>query len=176
MLLASLVMSSSAFSITQAPLSAARTQSAVAPAVALAPRRPTQSVSRVAPVQMGLFGLGGPEIAVIGVITIFVLGPDKLLSLAKEAGKATAEIKEVSAEALEEFKDVAAETAKDVKEKSGPALAELKEAATPVLSEIKDTALKEVKEVAVSFTEGAKDAEVPAATTNTKPPEGKAQA
>ena len=181
LLLAGLVVSTSAFSVTPVPSSATRAQrtSAVAPAVALAPRRPTHSVSRIAPVQMGLFGLGWPEIGVIGVITIFFFGPDKLLALAKDAGKATAGLKEVSAEALEEFKEVSAETAKDLKEASGPALKEFKDAATPVLSDLKDTALKEVKEVAVSFTEGAKEAEVPTGSkalegTDSKAPEEKA--
>ena len=49
---------------------------------------------------MGLFGLGGPEIAVIGAVMLFVLGPDKLKELARDAGKAFPEIKEVSTEAL----------------------------------------------------------------------------
>ena len=114
---------------------------------------------------MGLFGLGGPEIAVIGVVVLFVLGPDKLKNLAKEAGKALPELKEVSAEALEGFKAASAEAAKDFKDAAVPALQELKEAATPVLSDLSEAALKEAKEVAGSFTEGAKAAEVPAELT-----------
>ena len=133
LLLAGLVASSSAFSFTQAPLKRAWTRD-VAPAVTLAPHRPPRS-SRLAPVQMGLFGLGGPEIAVIGVVVLFVLGPDKLKDLAKEAGKALPELKEVSAEALEGFKGASAEAAKDFKDAAVPALQELKEAATPVLSD-----------------------------------------
>ena len=176
LLLAGLVMSASAF--TPASLTATRAQHAIAPpAVALAPHRSSHRVSRVAPVQMGLFGLGGPEIAVIGVVLIFVIGPDKLLTLAKDAGKVTAELKEVSAEALDEFKEVSATAAKDLKEKSGPVLKELKDTATPALSEFKDAALKEVKDVAVSFTEGTQAAEVPTGTAGSgedKPPEAKA--
>ena len=175
LLLAGLVMSASAF--TPASLTATRAQHAIAPAVALAPHRSSHRVSRVAPVQMGLFGLGGPEIAVIGVVLIFVIGPEKLLTLAKDAGKVTAELKEVSAEALDEFKEVSATAAKDLKEKSGPVLKELKDTATPALSEFKDAALKEVKDVAVSFTEGTQAAEVPTGTAGSgedKPPEAKA--
>uniref|UniRef100_A0A6T7Z9N7 Uncharacterized protein n=1 Tax=Prymnesium polylepis TaxID=72548 RepID=A0A6T7Z9N7_9EUKA len=170
LLLAGLVMSSSAFSFTQAPLRGTRART-VAPAVALSPRKPTHG-SRLAPVQMGLFGLGGPEIAVIGVVMIFVLGPDKIKSLARDAGKAVPTLKEVA----EEFKEVSLEVAKDLKESSGPALQglkeaatpalqEIKDAATPVLSDIKDVALKEAKEVAAAVAEGASEAEVAAGTT-----------
>ena len=165
LLLAGLVVSSSAFSIAQAPLRATRahelTTSAVAPVVALAPRRPKHPASRLAPVQMGLFGLGGPEIAVIAVVVTFLLGPDKLKELAKEAGKIVPDLKEISSEALGEIKDASVEAASELKKSSGPALQALKETATPVLSDIKDVAIKEAKEVASSFTEGATSAEVP---------------
>ena len=183
LLLAGFVVSSSAFSFTPAPLRAThaneplrmRTMSTVTPAVALVPRRPKHGVSRLAPVQMGLFGLGGPEIAVIAVITIFVVGPDKLKELAKEAGKVVPELKEISADALGEIRDASVEAANDLKASSGPVLQELKEAATPVLSEVKDVALKEAKEVAASFSAGANEAEVPAgaAGADTKAPEAK---
>jgi sec-independent protein translocase protein TatA len=125
---------------------------------------PVHGISRIAPVQMGLFGLGAPEIAVIGAVVLFVLGPDKLKELARDAGKALPELKEVTGEALGEFKEASVEAAKAAKEASAPALQELKEAATPVLSEFKDNALKEAQEVAKEFTEGAKAAEVPAGT------------
>ena len=166
LLLAGLVVSSSAFSIAQAPLRATRahelTTSAVAPVVALAPRRPkVHRASRLAPVQMGLFGLGGPEIAVIAVVVTFLLGPDKLKELAKEAGKIVPDLKEISSEAASSFKDASVEAANELKASSGPALQALKETATPVLSDIKDVAIKEAKEVASSFTEGATSAEVP---------------
>lgn len=36
--------------------------------------------------QMGLFGLGWPEIAVIGAVSLFLVGPDKLAPLAKDLG------------------------------------------------------------------------------------------
>lgn len=45
------------------------------------------AVCRVAPaVEMGLFGLGWAELGVIGVIVLFVLGPDKLVPYAKNLG------------------------------------------------------------------------------------------
>eukprot|EP00529_Nitzschia_sp_RCC80_P037571 CAMPEP_0113483966 /NCGR_PEP_ID=MMETSP0014_2-20120614/23710_1 /TAXON_ID=2857 /ORGANISM="Nitzschia sp." /LENGTH=144 /DNA_ID=CAMNT_0000377537 /DNA_START=136 /DNA_END=570 /DNA_ORIENTATION=+ /assembly_acc=CAM_ASM_000159 len=53
----------------------------------------------VASVQtMGLFGLGAPEIGVILVAAAFLLGPDKLASLGKDAGKIAGELKEVPKE------------------------------------------------------------------------------
>jgi len=46
----------------------------------------------------GLFGLGGPEIAVILIAGAFLLGPSKLAELGKEAGKMAGELKEVPKE------------------------------------------------------------------------------
>eukprot|EP00815_Leptocylindrus_aporus_P012164 CAMPEP_0116073902 /NCGR_PEP_ID=MMETSP0322-20121206/15570_1 /TAXON_ID=163516 /ORGANISM="Leptocylindrus danicus var. apora, Strain B651" /LENGTH=142 /DNA_ID=CAMNT_0003563367 /DNA_START=97 /DNA_END=525 /DNA_ORIENTATION=- len=46
----------------------------------------------------GLFGLGGPEIGVILVAAAFLLGPQKLAELGKDAGKIAGELKEVPAE------------------------------------------------------------------------------
>jgi len=47
---------------------------------------------------MGLFGLGVPEIAIIVVAAAFVLGPEKLAELGKEAGKMSSELKDVPKE------------------------------------------------------------------------------
>ena len=47
---------------------------------------------------MGLFGLGPAEIAVILVAGAFVLGPQKLAELGKDAGKIAGELKEVPKE------------------------------------------------------------------------------
>ena len=53
----------------------------------------------VAPVQtMGLFGLGAPEIVVILIAAAFLLGPQKLAELGKDAGKIAGELKEVPKE------------------------------------------------------------------------------
>lgn len=48
--------------------------------------------------QMGLFGLGTPEIAVIAGIALLVLGPDQVKKLAKDVGKVSAELKQVPEE------------------------------------------------------------------------------
>jgi len=47
---------------------------------------------------MGLFGLGVPEIVIILVAAAFVLGPQKLTELGKDAGKIASELKEVPKE------------------------------------------------------------------------------
>lgn len=58
-----------------------------------------QQRKSVANVQtMGLFGLGAPEIAIILVAAAFVLGPQKLAELGKDAGKIAGELKEVPKE------------------------------------------------------------------------------
>uniref|UniRef100_A0A7S2FF39 Sec-independent protein translocase protein TatA n=1 Tax=Haptolina brevifila TaxID=156173 RepID=A0A7S2FF39_9EUKA len=46
--------------------------------------------------EMGLFGLGWPEIAVISVIGLFFFGPEKLAPLAKDFGKQASGLKEVA--------------------------------------------------------------------------------
>lgn len=45
-----------------------------------------------------LFGLGVPELAVIAIAAAFVLGPQKLAELGKDAGKIAGELKEVPKE------------------------------------------------------------------------------
>ena len=61
---------------------------------------------------MGLFGLGVPEIAVILGIAGFVLGPEKLGSLARDFGKVAGELKEVPKEFQEGLSEGEAETKK----------------------------------------------------------------
>ena len=52
----------------------------------------------VAAPQMGLFGLGTPEIAIIAGVALLVLGPDQVKKLAKDVGKISAELKQVPEE------------------------------------------------------------------------------
>jgi sec-independent protein translocase protein TatA len=75
---------------------------------------------------MGLFGLGAPEVGIIFVAAAFLLGPDKLASLGKDAGKIAGELKEVpkefqagmaegeaQAKAMKATQEVEVEVAKD---------------------------------------------------------------
>lgn len=73
--------------------------------------------SSMASVQtMGLFGLGGPEIAVILIAGAFLLGPSKLAELGKEAGKMAGELKEVPKEFQEGLAEGEAQAQKMKKE------------------------------------------------------------
>jgi len=71
---------------------------------------------------MGLFGLGAPELAVIGAVALFILGPDKLKELAKDVGKVSAELKQVPEEFNKGMEIGAEELEK--KKASPPAVAE----------------------------------------------------
>lgn len=59
-------------------------------------QRQRRSVAQVQ--TMGLFGLGAPEIGIILVAAAFLLGPDKLAEMGKDAGKIAGELKEVPKE------------------------------------------------------------------------------
>lgn len=66
---------------------------------------------------MSLFGLGGPEIAIILIAGAFLLGPQKLAELGKDAGKIAGELKEVPKEfqkGLEEGEKLAQETKSEI--------------------------------------------------------------
>ena len=86
-----------------------------------------KSRSSVASVQtMGLFGLGGPEIAVILVAAAFLLGPQKLAELGKDAGKIAGELKEVP----KEFQAGMAEGEEVAKQIKNEVIGEAKDAET----------------------------------------------
>ena len=79
----------------------------------------------VASVQtMGLFGLGAPEIAIILIAGAFVLGPQKLAELGKEAGKMAGELKEVP----KEFQEGLAEGEKQAQQMKKEIAGEVKDA------------------------------------------------
>lgn len=59
---------------------------------------PRQHVLRSVSPQMGLFGLGTPELAVIAAVGLLLLGPDQVKKMAKEVGKVSAELKQVPEE------------------------------------------------------------------------------
>uniref|UniRef100_A0A7S2XUZ2 Uncharacterized protein n=1 Tax=Fibrocapsa japonica TaxID=94617 RepID=A0A7S2XUZ2_9STRA len=72
-------------------------------------------------IQMGLFGLGAPEIAVCVIVAALVLGPDKLISSARDVGKMAGELKEVPKEfqkGLEEGKEAARLEMAQIKEEA----------------------------------------------------------
>jgi sec-independent protein translocase protein TatA len=59
-----------------------------------------------------LFGLGAPELVVIAIAAAFLLGPQKLAELGKDAGKIAGELKEIP----KEFQQGMAEGEKQAKE------------------------------------------------------------
>jgi sec-independent protein translocase protein TatA len=80
-----------------------RTRSVSSSSITISPEYLPSSLQRqrqsVAAVQtMGLFGLGAPEIGIILVAAAFLLGPQKIAELGKDAGKIAGELKEVPKE------------------------------------------------------------------------------
>jgi len=122
--LLALATSASAFTAGVTPSLRARPSSATALALAAPPAglaaRTLQQ--RAAAPTMGLFGLGAPELAVIGAVALFILGPDKLKELAKDVGKVSAELKQVPEEFNKGMEIGAEELEK--KKASPPAVAE----------------------------------------------------
>ena len=78
-------------------------------------RRQRQSAASVQ--MQGLFGLGAPEIAIILVAAAFVLGPQKLADLGKDAGKLAGEYGKELKNVPEEFKKGYDETQSDIRAK-----------------------------------------------------------
>lgn len=68
---------------------------------ALAPRRAALERRRARVISNGLFGLGLPEIVVIGGVAAVLFGPSKLPELGKSLGKTVKSFQE----AAKEFKD-----------------------------------------------------------------------
>ena len=60
-----------------------------------------------------MFGIGMPELLVIFVIALIVLGPKRLPELARSLGKSLNEFRRASSEMRREFLDVAEETRVD---------------------------------------------------------------
>ncbi|GAB0495537.1 hypothetical protein MMPV_006839 [Pyropia vietnamensis] len=91
------------------------------------------------PVQMGLFGLGAPEIAVIVGVGLLLFGPKKLADYGKKAGSLAGDVKKATAE----FREAMDESLSDA-----DAEIEARRASKPVVVEAKDvTPVREAKDV-----------------------------
>ena len=92
-------------------------------------------------VSMGLFGLGAPEIAVIVAVAAFVLGPQKLADLARDAGKGVGELKDVPAEFNEGFQEASTSSeTKEIARQLGATMNSFKDTAADLAGEYKDVA------------------------------------
>ena len=70
-----------------------------------------------------MFGIGMPELLVIMVVALVVLGPSRLPELARSLGKAMAEFRRQSSDIMDEFNQqirLEEETAKRAKAKTPP--------------------------------------------------------
>ena len=94
---------------------------------------------------MGLFGLGWPEIGVIGVLVLLFFGPDRLAPLAKDLGKQAAGLKEVLPD-VTDAKDAALSAAKDVTASFQEGMAEGEAGLTEKGATAKPTEGSEVKD------------------------------
>ncbi|KAL0049482.1 hypothetical protein WJX82_003317 [Trebouxia sp. C0006] len=74
--------------------------------------RPTTQRRQV--VTMGIFGLGGPEIAVIAGVAVLIFGPSKIPGLGKEVGKAAKSFQQAAKEFENELKSDAADAEQKV--------------------------------------------------------------
>ncbi|KAL0040292.1 hypothetical protein WJX77_002436 [Trebouxia sp. C0004] len=74
--------------------------------------RPTTQQRQV--VTMGIFGLGGPEIAVIAGVAVLIFGPSKIPGLGKEVGKAAKSFQQAAKEFENELKSDTADAEQKV--------------------------------------------------------------
>lgn len=67
--------------------------------------------------RMGLFGLGLPELAVIGGIGILIFGPSKIVDMGKDLGGVAGSVKKASAEFQEAMSESIAEADAEIEER-----------------------------------------------------------
>lgn len=81
-----------------------------------APVSPPRARRRQQP-HMGIFGLGLPELAVIGGIGILIFGPSKIVDMGKDLGGVAGSVKKASAEFQEAMSESIAEADAEIEER-----------------------------------------------------------
>ena len=137
----------------------AATAAAAAATAAAAPAptvlRPPAAPARAAPgsVQMGLFGLGYPELAVIGLVGIVLLGPERLVPMARDLGSAPQP-------SLKRARGPCAVGPAGVARVGSPRARAVVVALTPALAPAAGKSASGLKEVSDSFAQGMAEGEV----------------
>ena len=90
-----------------------------------------------------MFGIGVPELMVILVIALIVLGPSRLPDVAKAVGKALAEFRKATSDISDELKDVRRTLEQEVRSAEREATRRKVPEAVPRSSEAKETETKE---------------------------------
>mmetsp|Transcript_21418 Transcript_21418/g.35448 ORF Transcript_21418/g.35448 Transcript_21418/m.35448 type:complete len:145 (+) Transcript_21418:108-542(+) len=98
---------------TLAKPSSAFTNNAFLPAAVQKQRKSVANVQT-----MSLFGLGAPELAIILLAALFLLGPEKIMEVVRSSGQVAGELKNELREVPEEFKKGLEEGEGNVRSKS----------------------------------------------------------
>ncbi|KAI0565958.1 thylakoidal sec-independent protein transporter Tha4 [Gracilaria domingensis] len=91
-------------------------------------------------VQMGLFGLGLPELAVIAGVGIFIFGPSKIAELGKDLGGLAGGLKKASSEFRDAMQESLDEADRELEQKK------MEKTATSSLSDSSGTTASESKQ------------------------------
>ena len=85
-----------------------------------------------------MFGIGAPELLVIFVVALIVLGPKRLPEVAKALGKAVAEFRRATGDLSEELSNARVMLEEEIRQADRASQAAPQQAAPPALKEKKE--------------------------------------